>query len=273
MAKIIYADPQNKQHEVSKDEFMQLVKRGEIIETTPVIINGRPGQARQIAELSSFFASQRGNTESQQTVKTTSDRQTPSSPQAAKTDLSLQSVSLGITKFFNGLQNALTERISNMSQAQTPPHSAEISENVAKNDSIQEANLEDCIDEFQEVQKNALQFLVTTGSNFEGYQITQFCGLVSADDAFLLDRSSAVLRRSNEVSSDLLNEVPRKRMNILNKMKRQAELLGANALLGIDFKTVALSLETVNMMGGTLYEPYLFSISGTGTAVVIQKIR
>lgn len=115
--------------------------------------------------------------------------------------------------------------------------------------------------------------LITSGFNFEGYDITKYSGYISGDDAVSMDRPTHgwLGGVNKDVGADLLAGLAHIRRNALSELKEAAYALGCNAVIGVDFDYLTLDPETVNNAGGTLYLPFLFAVTANGNAVVIEK--
>ena len=105
-------------------------------------------------------------------------------------------------------------------------------------------------------------FLMTTGNNFEGYSIQEYCGIVHSECAvgtgFLSEISLAVndfLGTNSELFEEKINKA---KEWVEEKIKRKAILNGGNAVICVDYEITTL----VNNM---------VVISADATAVKIQK--
>ena len=110
--------------------------------------------------------------------------------------------------------------------------------------------------------------LISSGFNFEGYRIVKYSGYISGDDAVQIPRGGVFGKNHGQ---DLTNALVRIRRQALKELKEAAYDLGCNAVIGVDFDYITLEPETVNITGGTLYEPYVICVTANGNAVVIEK--
>ncbi|MET3719207.1 heavy metal-binding domain-containing protein [Arthrobacter sp. UYEF21] len=122
-------------------------------------------------------------------------------------------------------------------------------------------------------QQAMASMLISSGFNFEGYNITKYSGYISGDDAVSMDRPTHGWfgRGSKDVGADLLSGLSRIRQNALAELKEAAYALGCNAVIGVDFDYLTMDPETASSSGGTLYLPFLFAVTANGNAVVIEK--
>ncbi len=269
MFQISYTDPIHGAREVSKEEFLRLIELGIIIENTPVIINGHQGLASNIQGLKSYFEAQQSKTVKVKDIVAYYAFNAAEFESWVKQEGAYKFSITGAT-ITGIIPDIITRYKEELRRKEEAEKKRKKEHAKALEKKFEEERLRR---EAEEIIKKQIQALiVTTGPNLEGYQIVQYLSVVSADDAFLLDRASAIMRKSNEVGSDLLVGLPNCRNSALEQLKEQAHKIGANAIIGLDFKTTALAMETVNTMGGTLYEPYLFTVTATGVAVNVQKL-
>ena len=120
-------------------------------------------------------------------------------------------------------------------------------------------------------QEIAARVLVTSGFNFEGYRIVKYCDCITSDNAMAIGRDWAWGREASR--SGLTMFLRNLRKNALRDLRETALNLGCNAIIGVDYDYITLQPETANDLGGTTYQPYIFSIAVNGTAVVIEKIE
>ena len=113
------------------------------------------------------------------------------------------------------------------------------------------------------------KILITSGFNFDGYTITKYSGYISGDDAIEVDRGGAVF--SKDMGQCLTDSLVVIRRNALMELKEAAHALGCNAVIGVDFDYITLDPQTANILGGTTYMPYVFSVTANGNAVIIEK--
>lgn len=124
--------------------------------------------------------------------------------------------------------------------------------------------------EQQARKKRALsQMLISSGFSFEGYRIIKYSGYISGDDAIQIPRSGVF---GGDNGSNLTDALVKIRRQALKELKEAAYNLGCNAVIGVDFDYISLEPETANITGGTLYEPYIISVTANGNAVIIEKI-
>lgn len=124
----------------------------------------------------------------------------------------------------------------------------------------------------QEKQHALAGMLISSGFNFEGYNITKYSGYISGDDAVSMDRPRSWFGGVNkDVGADLLSGLSHIRRNALAELKEAAYALGCNAVIGVDFDYLTMDPETASSSGGTLYLPFLFAVTANGNAVVIEK--
>lgn len=122
-------------------------------------------------------------------------------------------------------------------------------------------------------QQAMASMLITSGFNFEGYNITKYSGYISGDDAVSMDRPTHgwLGGVNKDVGADLLAGLSHIRRNALAELKESAYALGCNAVIGVDFDYLNMDPVTVNNAGGTLYLPFLFAVTANGNAVVIER--
>lgn len=122
-------------------------------------------------------------------------------------------------------------------------------------------------------QQAMASILITSGFNFEGYNITKYSGYISGDDAVSMDRPTHgwLGGVNKDVGADLLAGLAHIRRNALAELKEAAYALGCNAVIGVDFDYLTLDPETATSSGGTMYLPFLFAVTANGNAVVIEK--
>ncbi|GGX76940.1 UPF0145 protein [Litchfieldella qijiaojingensis] len=109
------------------------------------------------------------------------------------------------------------------------------------------------------------RLILTTSSHLEGYRVTDHIDIVSAECVFgmnvLKDMFSSFrdfFGGRNKSSQDALREA---RVACLNELRREAESMGANAVIGVD-------LDYSEISGGG--KSMLFLVA-TGTAVKVAK--
>jgi Uncharacterized conserved protein len=114
--------------------------------------------------------------------------------------------------------------------------------------------------------------LVTTGFNFEGYQITRYAGYVSGDDAVQFQRTSGVFGRSTGVGDGLMSSMSQLRQNALTQVKEAAYALECNAVIGVDFDYLTVDPKSSGVGNNTNYHPYVFGVTASGTAIVVEQL-
>ncbi|WP_338208180.1 heavy metal-binding domain-containing protein [Lactiplantibacillus paraxiangfangensis] len=121
-------------------------------------------------------------------------------------------------------------------------------------------------------QKALREMLITSGFNFDGYNVVKYSGYISGDDAVQVNRGhEGVFASATNVGDALMENLTVIRRNALAELKEQAYALGCNAIIGVDFDYLTLDPETVNSRGGTVYMPYVFGVTANGNAVIIEK--
>ena len=314
MSKITYTDASNVQHEVSKIEFLQLIKQGLITSDTPVNINGRSGLARQISGLESLFANPHDNVvKKREEVEEDHIKLADSGTTSKKEDDSSPNARSGIEGVWGNIQNAVSCLATQLPQFQGEQIVSSSSVRLNKGENSEKSTAEESEETFISEDTNngrkrepqappnfKANIMLTTCSNFEGYRIVRYCGFVAGDETLLLDRGSGIIESSIskvifgffsslskriagkslpnssardyiDINNDLVAELPCKRMLVLDKVRKLANALGANAIVGLDFKMTVVPMETVDAIGRRIYQPYLFTITATGTAVEIKK--
>lgn len=131
------------------------------------------------------------------------------------------------------------------------------------------------VDMFEEIEREktekaaALQkMLISSGFNFDGYKIVKYSGYISGDDACEIPRGGIFGQNNGQNLTDALVKI---RRQALKELKEAAYDLGCNAVIGVDFDYITLEPETVNITGGTRYEPYIICVTANGNAVVVEK--
>lgn len=106
-------------------------------------------------------------------------------------------------------------------------------------------------------------FKTTTGYNFEGYVITDYKNVVNGEvvlgTGFLSELSGQVNDFFGSSSGTFEGKISKAKNMALDNVIAKALMLGANALIGIDFDIMTLSNNMI-------------AVSTNGTAVVIEKI-
>lgn len=118
------------------------------------------------------------------------------------------------------------------------------------------------------------RLMITTGFNFEGFNIVQYFGYVSGQDAVQVDRGTAgIFARATDVGLSLMSTLDSVRTSALDQLKQRAYDMGCNAVIGVDFDYITLDPETASSSGGTMYLPYVFGVTANGTAVAVEEIE
>lgn len=106
--------------------------------------------------------------------------------------------------------------------------------------------------------------LITTGFNFEGYEIVKYCGLVSGEivlgTGFLSEFSASVSDFFGSFSNKFANKMGEAKLAATSQLIANAVAKGGNAVIGVDFDYITFGN---NMIG----------VSANGTAVVVKKIE
>lgn len=114
----------------------------------------------------------------------------------------------------------------------------------------------------EEIIKQKQELLVTTGYNFEGYRITKYLNLVHGEIVL----GTGIFSELDAGLSDLFGGASTSFGGKLTKAKQIAQenmsvnalVLGANAIIGVDFDV-------------TTFSNNMIAVSANGTAVVIEK--
>lgn len=105
-------------------------------------------------------------------------------------------------------------------------------------------------------------FKVTTGYDFEGYQIVDYKGIVSGDivlgTGFISEFAASWSDAFGTTSNTFAGKMKTAKQKALKQLMANAMITGANAVIGIDFDYTMFSN---NMLG----------VSANGTAVVYKK--
>ena len=104
--------------------------------------------------------------------------------------------------------------------------------------------------------------MVTSGNNFEGYDIVEYLGFVNGQIAlssnFFKDLSSNLADFTAQESTAFTNKLENASENAIENLLKVAEKRGANALVGVE-------LNYTNFSGGSV------GTVASGTAVIIKK--
>lgn len=112
------------------------------------------------------------------------------------------------------------------------------------------------------------KILISSGFNFDGYKIVKYSGYISGDDACEIPRGGIFGGNNGQNLTGALVKI---RRQALKELKEAAYDLGCNAVIGVDFDYITLEPETVNIAGGTRYEPYVICVTANGNAVIVEK--
>lgn len=106
------------------------------------------------------------------------------------------------------------------------------------------------------------RMLVTSGYNFEGHKIVQYCDYVTAETVLGMGMFKTLLASVSSVAgveSEAFNEkIKEAKTKAIYEMKKKALETGANAIIGID---IDFSMIAVDMI----------VIIASGTAVIVEK--
>lgn len=118
------------------------------------------------------------------------------------------------------------------------------------------------IQEEENVRNMVRNIMLNTGYNFEGYNIVNYCGIVSAESVLgtgmFSEFSLAVNDFLGTTSDTYQNKLANAKQDALEKLKLIAASINANAIIGIDFDVLTLSNNAL-------------VVSANGTAVKIVK--
>lgn len=105
-------------------------------------------------------------------------------------------------------------------------------------------------------------FKVTTGYDFEGYQIVDYKGIVSGDivlgTGFISEFAASWSNAFGTTSNTFAGKMKTAKQKALKQLMANAMITGANAVIGIDFDY-------------TMFGNNMLGVSANGTAVVIRK--
>ncbi len=105
-------------------------------------------------------------------------------------------------------------------------------------------------------------FKVTTGYDFEGYQIVDYKGIVSGDivlgTGFISEFAASWSDVFGTTSNTFAGKMKTAKQKALKQLMANAMITGANAVIGIDFDY-------------TMFGNNMLGVSANGTAVVIRK--
>lgn len=128
------------------------------------------------------------------------------------------------------------------------------------NESKEKAERAQIIEEnFYDLEK---AFKVTTGYDFEGYQIVDYKGIVSGDivlgTGFISEFAANWSDAFGTTSNTFAGKMKTAKQKALKQLMANAMITGANAVIGIDFDY-------------TMFGNNMLGVSANGTAVVIRK--
>ena len=105
-------------------------------------------------------------------------------------------------------------------------------------------------------------FKVTTGYDFEGYQIVDYKGIVSGDivlgTGFISEFAASWSDAFGTTSNTFAGKMKTAKQKALKQLMANAMIAGANAVIGIEFDY-------------TMFGNNMLGVSANGTAVVIRK--
>lgn len=128
------------------------------------------------------------------------------------------------------------------------------------NESKEKAERAQIIEEnFYDLEK---AFKVTTGYDFDGYQIVDYKGIVSGDivlgTGFISEFAASWSDAFGTTSNTFAGKMKTAKQKALKQLMANAMITGANAVIGIDFDY-------------TMFGNNMLGVSANGTAVVIRK--
>lgn len=136
-------------------------------------------------------------------------------------------------------------------------------QNKMKNVALVKKQKEDAIKQREDNARNITTYkLVTTGYNFEGYDIIEYRGLVSGEvvlgTGFLSEFSASFSDLLGSESNKFSDKIITAKEAAKNKMIDNVIMAGGNAVIGVDFDYIMFAN---NMIG----------VSVNGTAVVVKR--
>lgn len=106
------------------------------------------------------------------------------------------------------------------------------------------------------------KILITTGNNFEGYEITEYLNLVQGEivlgTGFLSELSASINDTFGSSSGTMTSKLSKAKSIVEEQLVEKTLARGANALVGVEFD--------ISVIGNNM-----IVVSGYGTAVVIRK--
>ena len=126
-----------------------------------------------------------------------------------------------------------------------------------------ESDYQRTVEKIAQIEKARNQIL-TTGYNFEGYNIVKYIGIISGETVlgagFLSEFSASFSDILGDESSAFTDKLEAAKNTALDKLSVKSMEKGGNAIIGIDFDYITFSN---NMIG----------VVANGTSVVIEKIE
>ena len=121
-------------------------------------------------------------------------------------------------------------------------------------------------------QREISSIVITSGYDFEGYEIVKYSGYISGDDVIEIDRGSGGLfGEITDLGPVLMESLTKMRSQALKELKEAAYALDCNAIIGVDFDYMNFAPETKGFNSVVKYLPYIFGVTANGTAVKIVK--
>ena len=106
------------------------------------------------------------------------------------------------------------------------------------------------------------KIFITTGNNFEGYEITEYLNLVQGEivlgTGFLSELSASINDTFGSSSGTMTSKLSKAKSIVEEQLVEKTLARGANALVGVEFD--------ISVIGNNM-----IVVSGYGTAVVIRK--
>ena len=268
-SKVGYVDALQNKYTATREEFVTLIAAGLVTEDTPVMVNGAFYPVGSLHAFDAEFAARRGKLPKVKDVASFYGFDVETFETWLRDNGALRDGFLN--SLVDGPLSTLVARFG-LTQPQTAQQAAaQLRAEQKKLDQIE-------------------QVIVTTGQNLERYRIVRYLNIVSSDGMAWIDRARSIFI-TKELRADLIHELDNARQKVLMDIKKQALENGANAIIGVDFKTVALSLPAT---GGNIGGPgipnmkelfdssskgirghsksYLYTVTATGTAVEAQKL-
>lgn len=163
-----------------------------------------------------------------------------------------------LLSILNGLDGNLQKTHELIEQRKREQKELEEAEQIAKEK--EEALKQEVI---ELLQKNRDNFIVTTGNNVEGYRITKYRDVVSGEVVLGSSIFSELSAQLNDLfgtnSTTFSRKIKTAKKLAQNEMTENALLLGANAIIGVDFDILTLANDMI-------------AVSANGTAVTIEEV-